>query len=144
MTTTTTEPLPAQPSRPGIITRAIHASARVTIPLGRPFAGRRWFPLWGVVHHVGRSSGRRYATPVVVRATEDGFVVPLPWGRDTQWVRNVLAQEGAVIRWKGRDHHAVRPRVVDASEVPDGFSRIQRAAMGAFHIRWALRLDLAD
>ncbi|MGZ4612806.1 MAG: hypothetical protein ACXV1K_06490 [Kineosporiaceae bacterium] len=39
-----------------------------------------------VVRHVGRTSGRRYETPVVPVATDGGFVVPLPYGPGTDWL----------------------------------------------------------
>lgn len=44
-----------------------------------------------VVRHVGRRSGRAYRTPVVARPVADGFVIPLPYGVDTDWCRNVRA-----------------------------------------------------
>ena len=43
-----------------------------------------------IIHHLGRSSGRSYATPVVAEPVSDGFVIPLPYGADTDWCRNVL------------------------------------------------------
>ena len=43
-------------------------------------AGRRLFPLWAVIHHRGRRTGRPYAVPVAIRASPDAFTIPLPWG----------------------------------------------------------------
>src|SRR3954453_22221633 len=56
-------------------------------PLARALAGRRWFPLWAVVHHRGRKSGTEYATPVAVVPTSDPALVliGLPWGPETNW-----------------------------------------------------------
>ncbi|MBV9597097.1 MAG: hypothetical protein JOZ87_09540 [Chloroflexi bacterium] len=48
-------------------------------------AGTRWMPLYGVLEHRGRRSGTLFRTPVVVRPTPDGFVVPMPWGETTDW-----------------------------------------------------------
>ena len=84
----------------------------VTNPILRPLAGTRWFRLWGVVHHEGRKSGRPYATPVVVRRTADGFVIPMPFGDATNWASNVIAAGGATIRWAGADHRVTDPRVI--------------------------------
>src|SRR5207344_1891845 len=36
-----------------------------------------------VIRHVGRTTGRSYETPVVPFATDDGFVVALPYGSNT-------------------------------------------------------------
>src|SRR4051812_32278800 len=78
--------------------------ARATSPVVRVLAGRRYFPAWAVVHHRGRVSGRSLAVPVSVVATPTGFVINLPWGARTNWVRNVLAAGECTIRWKGVDH----------------------------------------
>jgi deazaflavin-dependent oxidoreductase (nitroreductase family) len=98
-------------------------------PISRPLAGRRWFRLWGVLHHVGRKSGRTYATPVVVRRTADGFVIPLPFGEGTQWVRNLQAAGGGTLRWDGRDYRFVDPVIVDLDAVADSFRGFERAVL---------------
>lgn len=86
--------------------------------MARLLAGRAWFPLWGVVHHVGRRSGTPYAVPVAlvpVRA-DDLFLIGLPWGPRTNWARNVLAAGDATVTWKGRDWAAVSPRLAGPQE----------------------------
>jgi deazaflavin-dependent oxidoreductase (nitroreductase family) len=97
--------------------------------VARPLAGRRWFRLFGVLHHVGRKSGRAYATPLVTRRLADGFVIPMPFGDGTQWVRNLLAAGRATIRWDGRDFPVVEPRIVELAEVPDAFNGAQRTIL---------------
>ena len=91
---------------------------RGTTPVARAIAGRTWFPLWGVMHHVGRRSGREYAIPValvpVVR--DDTFLIGLPWGPRTNWAQNVLAAGGATVTWKGRDRAVSQPRLVGPDE----------------------------
>jgi deazaflavin-dependent oxidoreductase (nitroreductase family) len=86
--------------------------------VAKALAGRRWFPIWGVMHHVGRRSGRQYAIPValgpVVR--EDVFLIGLPWGPKTNWAQNVLADGRATVTWKGRDWAATNPRVITAEQ----------------------------
>ena len=104
--------------------------ARLFAPLSRPLAGRRWFPLWAVLHHRGRTSGTPYATPVVARRTSDGFIVPLPFGDATQWVRNVLAANGCTIHWRGRDYVVRDPSTIDRARAGDAFAPWMRAAMG--------------
>ena len=94
------------------------AAQRAFEPVARSLAGRRWFPLWAVVHHRGRSSGTDYATPVAVVPTADKslILIGLPWGTTTNWARNVVAADGATITWKGRDQRTSMPRIVDAAE----------------------------
>jgi len=47
-------------------------------------------PPLAVIHHVGRVSARRYRTPVVAFPTATGFVVPMTYGRDVDWARNLV------------------------------------------------------
>jgi deazaflavin-dependent oxidoreductase (nitroreductase family) len=85
-----------------------------TAPVAKAVAGRRWFPLWAVIHHRGRKSGTAYATPIAVIPTrrQDIFLIGLPWGATTNWAQNVLAAGGATVRWRGRDWVATEPRIV--------------------------------
>lgn len=106
-------------------------------------AGRRFTPLWGVIRHRGRKSGRVYATPVVLRPVPGGFVVPLPWGPTTDWCRNVLAAGGAQVRWKGEDRAVERPEVVDVTSVKDAFDPFQLGTMARANITRCLILRLA-
>jgi deazaflavin-dependent oxidoreductase (nitroreductase family) len=94
----------------------IRAIARPFGPVARRLSGSRWFPLWAILRHTGRTSGKPYATPVVARATPDGFIVPLPFGDATQWARNLFAAGGGSIRFAGREHEIADPRVVDLAE----------------------------
>jgi deazaflavin-dependent oxidoreductase (nitroreductase family) len=65
-----------------------------------------------VVHHVGRSTGRTYTTPVGAQPTDDGFVIALPYGPNTDWLKNVLASGSATIVRNGARHAVDRPQVV--------------------------------
>jgi hypothetical protein len=100
--------------------------ARVTDPLARPLAGRRLFPLWAVPRTRGRRSGREIALAVAVRRLPDGFVIALPFGEGTQWVRNVAAAGGCDLRWKGRDHRLMDPAMVELDAVAEAFTPAQR------------------
>lgn len=97
--------------------------ARATAPAVRVLAGRRLFPIWAVVQHRGRVSGRSLAVPVAVLATPGGFIINLPWGAGTNWVRNVVAAGGCTIRWKGAEHPADEPRIIDAAAARPYYSR---------------------
>jgi deazaflavin-dependent oxidoreductase (nitroreductase family) len=121
--------------------RFLRALARSGAGPSRPIAGRRWFPLWAIVHHVGRTSGRPYAFPIASLRTDDGFFIPIPFGDATQWVRNVLAAGSCTLRWRGRDHLVVNPRVVDWSEAKPFVNPVLRAIIPLIGIRSFLRLD---
>jgi deazaflavin-dependent oxidoreductase (nitroreductase family) len=61
-----------------------------------------WLPGFGVVIHTGRKSGTEYRTPVNVFAREGGFVIALTYGRESEWVRNVLASGGCRLETRRR------------------------------------------
>lgn len=71
----------------------------------------------GVIRHVGRRSGRHYETPVGPFATDDGFVIVLPYGRRPDWLRNVLAAGSAEIVYEGRTVDVGAPEVLTTAEV---------------------------
>ena len=75
-------------------------------------------PGWVVICHRGRTSGRRYRTPVNGYRRGDSLAVVLVYGEQTDWLRNVLAGEAQVVS-RGRTHALVDPRLVDPDEVAD-------------------------
>ena len=127
-------------ARAGELTRMI---ARVTDPFTRPLAGRRYFKLWAVVHHVGRRTGADYATPVAIVATSDGFVIPLPWGERTQWARNVLDAGGCRLRWGGADVSLVEPQLIGGDQAQQFFNPVLRMVLRTFGMGVFLRLRKA-
>ena len=72
----------------------------------------RHLPHFGVVVHRGRQTGRLYRTPVNVFRRPGGYVIALTYGRDSDWVRNVLADGGCVLETRGRALRLTRPRLV--------------------------------
>ena len=83
---------------------------RVTNHVLGPLA--TYLPGMGVVVHTGRKTGRRYRTPVMVFRHGDRFIIALTYGRDSQWVQNVLAQGGCHLETTGRTVRLTRPRIV--------------------------------
>jgi hypothetical protein len=61
----------------------------VTNRISRRFAPR--LPGFGILTHVGRKSGRVYRTPVNVFRVPEGFLIALTYGRESEWVRNVVS-----------------------------------------------------
>jgi len=87
---------------------------RVTNPIQGPYA---WLiPPWVIVCHRGRRTGRRYRTPVNAYRHGSTLAIVVLYGADSDWVRNVLAGGGAVVR-AGRTHPLLEPRLVDPREV---------------------------
>ncbi len=109
--------------------RRARLNRKVTNPLVRPISG--WVPAWSIVEHVGRRSGKTYRTPVSVFRTDDGVAILLPYGTDTDWVRNVRAANGGQVKLSGKTFRVTSPRIVptaDAVEtVKPPWGRIMKA-----------------
>jgi deazaflavin-dependent oxidoreductase (nitroreductase family) len=82
----------------------------VTNRLTRPVAGR--LPGFAVVVHTGVRTGKRYRTPVNLFRSDERYVIALTYGRDRDWVRNVLAAGGCEIETRGRSVRLTDPRIV--------------------------------
>jgi deazaflavin-dependent oxidoreductase (nitroreductase family) len=78
-------------------------------PVTRLFLGR--LPGSGILTHIGRTSGRRYRTPVFVLRRGDDYVFALTYGSRAQWVKNILAAGGCEMRAHGRDIRLVEPEL---------------------------------
>ena len=110
--------------------RLIRALARVVNPLVLRIAGRRHMPVLGVVHHRGRKTGRRYATPLGVRpAAGGGFVIPLTFSQASQWYQNLRAAGCCVITYRGVDHTVAGPTVVDRAAAGPAYPGYERLAL---------------
>jgi len=77
------------------------------------FAAR--LPGFAVVTNQGRKSGRLFRTPVNVFRERDGFLIALTYGRDSGWVRNVLAAGGCKLETRRVQYQLVRPVIVHDS-----------------------------
>jgi deazaflavin-dependent oxidoreductase (nitroreductase family) len=118
--------------------RAARFNRRVTNRLTRPLARR--LPGFGVVVHRGRSSGRRYSTPVNVFAAPCGYVVALTYGADSEWVKNVLAAGGCELITRNRRHRLRSPRLVH-DERRQSVPRVVRVALRLLRVSDFLHLD---
>jgi deazaflavin-dependent oxidoreductase (nitroreductase family) len=75
-----------------------------------------------MIRHVGRTTGRPYETPVQAVATDEGFVIALPYGPNTDWLKNVLASGSATIFHEGNTYPVDRPKIVPTSVAAPLFS----------------------
>lgn len=114
----------------------------VTNPVMMRFAGRRhWYA--AVICHTGRRSGKSYATPVVAEKVEGGFVIPLPYGTEVDWLRNVVHAGRATIRFQGLTFDVVEPGIIDAEAAEPRLSPERRRSFRRLRIGKYLELRLA-
>jgi deazaflavin-dependent oxidoreductase (nitroreductase family) len=75
----------------------------------RPIAAR--LPWFGVLEHVGRTSGTIRRTALMAfRRRPDRWVIALTYGTDAQWLRNVIAADGGRLQSRGRWVRVTGPR----------------------------------
>jgi deazaflavin-dependent oxidoreductase (nitroreductase family) len=99
-----------------------------------------WFPGLCLVLHVGRRSGRVYRTPVNVFTADGHYTIALTYGRDSDWVRNVLADGGCRIVHRGKEIRLVEPRIVH-DETRAAIRPVERFFLRRFGIADFLVLD---
>jgi deazaflavin-dependent oxidoreductase (nitroreductase family) len=87
---------------------------------------------WGLLTHVGRRSGHTYQTSLGAHAYGDGFLLPLGYGTQTDWYRNLMAAGTGTLAWKGRTYRLERPELISEPE-----------AMRAWPMRDRILLKLA-
>jgi deazaflavin-dependent oxidoreductase (nitroreductase family) len=68
------------------------------------------------LYHIGRKTGKDYATPVWANRAGQSVFVPLPYGTEVDWCRNVLAAGGCTLDHDGLRYEAVAPVIVPAAE----------------------------
>jgi deazaflavin-dependent oxidoreductase (nitroreductase family) len=69
-------------------------------------------PGMGMILHVGRKTGRLYRTPVLVFRRDGRCIIALTYGRDCQWVQNVLAANGCELANRSEKTSLSQPRIV--------------------------------
>jgi EmrB/QacA subfamily drug resistance transporter len=124
--------------------QAVRAVARLVNPIVLLIAGRRWMPVVGILHHRGRRSGRLFSTPLGMRPSAGGFVIPLTFSNSAAWYQNVLATGWCVVTYRGSDHTLVKPEVIDFATAAPAFPRYERMQFRLIGINEFLRLSNAD
>ena len=88
----------------------LHLTNRLLSPLAKRLPGM------GIVIHSGRKSHRLYRTPVMIFQRGDRLLIALTYGRDSQWVHNVLADDGCDLESRHRMFHLSHPRLLHDEE----------------------------
>ncbi|MHA0288762.1 nitroreductase family deazaflavin-dependent oxidoreductase [Mycobacterium sp. C3-094] len=110
--------------------RVAQFNKRITNPAARTITP--WLPNLGTLEHIGRKSGKRYRTPLLVFKTHKGYAILIGYGLQTDWLKNVLAGGPAVLRKRGRAVALVEPRVVSKAEAADLVTGPSRLLFRAF------------
>lgn len=102
-----------------------HTLNRLTRRIARSSVGP-----FALVQHVGRRSGKRYETPIIIRPHDGGFVIELTYGPDVDWHKNIVAAGGCTLLWHGRTYTVNQIEPLDAATGLAAFSPFQRLILG--------------
>jgi deazaflavin-dependent oxidoreductase (nitroreductase family) len=124
----------------GTVQNTLRMFTRVMRPLALRSAGQKGTGT-SVIRHVGRRSGQSYQTPVVVARRDDSFLIALPYGQRTDWLKNVLAAGSATIVADGSSYEVDRPEVIPMAEASAYFRPREQRMHRQFHVETALQVQ---
>ena len=123
----------------GSIQNALRLFTRAMRPLALRSAGKEGSGT-SVVRHVGRRSGRTYQTPIIAVRHDDSFLIALPYGKRTDWLKNVLDKGSATIVNNGHTYEVDRPEVIPMAEATAYFRPREQRMHRQFHVDAALQV----
>lgn len=106
--------------------RALLVGLKYTLnPLTRRLARASVGP-FSLLQHVGRRSGKRYETPLIVSRVADGFVIELTYGPNVDWHKNVVAAGRCTLLWRGAAYQLTRIEPISTAAGLAAFPPSQR------------------
>jgi deazaflavin-dependent oxidoreductase (nitroreductase family) len=128
---------------PRPLLRAIRISNKYLLnPVMGALAGRK-NSYAAAIRHTGRKSGKQYSTPVGADRVQDGFIIPLAYGGQVDWLQNVLAAGCATVSAEGETREVTEPEVIDAATALPMLSSRRRRTFERMGIAQYLRVKLA-
>ena len=123
----------------GPIRAALRRLTQVTRPLAMRSAGTEKSGT-SIVGHIGRRSGRTYETPVVAAEHDDSFLIALPYGERTDWMKNVLASGKATVMTRGQTYEVGQPQVIPMIDATSYFGPKEQKLHRRFAVNTCLRV----
>ena len=74
---------------------------------------------------------------------QDGFIIPLAYGTQVDWLQNVLAAGRATVSAEGETHDVTEPEVIDAATALPMLSSKRRRTFERMGIAQFLRVKFA-
>lgn len=123
----------------GPLQNALRSFTRIMRPLALRSAGKEGSST-SIVRHVGRRSGSTYETPVIVARHDDSFLIALPYGKRTDWLKNVLDKGSATIVSNGRAYEVDRPEIIPMAQATAYFRPREQRMHRQFRVDSALQV----
>ncbi len=99
---------------------------------------------FSILVHKGRNSGKIFHTPVVATYIGDMVIIPLSYGDQVDWLRNILAAGGCEIVHRKDRLKAGNPEVIHASEAINYLPEKRRRLFEHFKLEKFLRLQIKN
>lgn len=90
-------------------------------PVVLRFAGRAPWPV-ARLDHRGRRTGEDRATPVLAWPVAGGFVLPMPYGTEVDWAKNLLHAHSAGLQFQGVRYRVGAPRIAPLPSLSHQFA----------------------
>lgn len=105
------------------------------------FAGSKVGPFSKLIHK-GRKSGKTFHTPVVATYAEDVVIIPLSYGEQVDWLRNILAAGGCEIIYRKKRITTTCPEVVTGEVALSLLPEKRRQLFERFKLEKFLKLQI--
>lgn len=106
------------------------------------FAG--WIHPLVIIKHQGRISGRKYRTPILAFSTNHGYVFALTYGRNVDWVKNLIAYDSGRLMYNGREILIHSIRFVSYDDVKDVFPVLINLFLRILSVNDCLKAEKQD
>jgi deazaflavin-dependent oxidoreductase (nitroreductase family) len=93
-----------------------------------------------VIRHVGRATGQPHETPVRATATDEGFLIALPYGTRADWLKNLRASGSATIVDQGSAYEVDQPEIIPMADVSSRFPSLDQRTLSRFGVDQCLRV----
>lgn len=94
-----------------------------------------------VITHVGRRSGHSHKTPLDAHEVDGGYVFIAMYGRDADWVKNVVAAGRATLQVDGDEIELRSPRFIPPEEVWQSMPATAKPPASFLRVTDYLRMD---
>lgn len=134
------------PVGPSLVVRLVLTPmTKMLNPIIAKLAGRRHVQI-AQLQHLGRRTGKTYLTSVGARLTNGVVLIPLTFGNQSDWARNVYAAGGCSVQINGAAYQVVRPRFLDVAGAKPAtrvsFHAVERLVFKVLGIKQFMRLEL--
>jgi deazaflavin-dependent oxidoreductase (nitroreductase family) len=99
---------------------------------------------FSILIHTGRRTGTSYKTPVLATYVDDAILIPLSYGANVDWLKNVLAAGACDLLNKGEEIHAEDPRVMNAQEALSMLPEGKQQLFALFNLDAFVRLTRSE